>query len=153
MPLPNRHQGRPDTRVIPTDWERTHAPVATKTMTAMIRIWPPVSGPAFVPGEGYTDPGTTGTADYDGPARIQSLDANAARRITGDEDQATAGYLVAIDIDATTIRENSTIEVVTSNDPWLTPDRRLIVRGMDLGSFRFERDLYAVDLISRPQEA
>lgn len=122
-------------------------------MTADILIWPPASDPVFVPGQGYTDPGTAGPVDYDGPARIQSLDVNAARRLIGDEEQATAGYLVTIDIDAGQIRENSTIEVITSNDPWLTTDRRLIVRGMDLGSLRFERDLYAVDIVSRPQEA
>ncbi|EFQ82706.1 hypothetical protein HMPREF0063_11915 [Aeromicrobium marinum DSM 15272] len=149
MPRPTRAYGRPGTRVLPENWERDHAPVVAKTRTAMIEIRPPAALPTFTPGEGYGDPASLDPI-YTGSARIQALDADARRRLVGEQDQGTSAYLVAIDIDAAAIPDNSTIRVTASNDPWMTTDRTLIVRNADLGSLRFERDLYAVDDLDRP---
>lgn len=150
MPRARRSYGRPGTQVIPADWGTSHAPVITGTFTGtvIIRGLPgePVMGDDFE----YTTPEAPilyGSPPNQTPnARIQVLPAQDKNTQLGGQDVRTAGYLVVINHDAPHIPLLSTVEVTTSSDPLLNlAGRRLVVRDYDMGTIRFERDLYCVD--------
>lgn len=149
MPRPTRGYGRPGTPVIPADWEQSHAPVARKTFTAAIKIYgPPTAGTAAVNTDLTYEPPAAATVLYEGPARIQVLNAQQSATEVGQQSQTTAGYLVAIDRETTGIPVGAAVQIVTSNDPDLAGAVRLYVAHGDRGSLRFERDLYCVDDLS-----
>jgi len=151
MPRPRRAQGRPGTPVIPADWETSHAPVVSKTMTTpcVIRNAQPGT-PAFDVALGHSVR-PAGFVLYTGNSRVQVLNAQDAGARIGEQDQQTAAYLVVIDREAANIPLGATIEFPTATDPTLLGNRRLVVRKTARGSLRFERDLYCVDDMTRKE--
>lgn len=149
MPRPTRAFGRPGTPVIPTAWESDHARVVLKTMTATITIRPPATAPATANTDLSYTPAAVPDPVYAGLARIQVLQRStgSAAQILGDEVTNGIVYLVAIDRDAAPISRGYVVEVIACNDPTLTDGRRLVVKQIDRGSLRFERDLYCVDYL------
>lgn len=132
--------------MIPSSWEAEHATVAGKTRTVTCTIRPPASTPAKInPDLSYT-PTWRPDAAYEGTCRVQALNNQDRTRLFGDEYQSTTIYLVAIDYEATGIGDGFLVEVTESNDPDLGGKQRLVVIASDLGSLRFERDLYCVDI-------
>ena len=145
MPRQTRAFGRPGTPVIPTNWERDHAPVVAKTLTAKCKIWAPASTPSIKADLSY-DPPAGATPLYDGACRIQVLNNVAMDRLFGDEYQSQTGYLVVIDREEDDVARGGVVEVYRCSDPTLLEDgRRLVVAKVDRGSLRFERDLYCTD--------
>lgn len=102
----------------------------------------------------FTEPAAVAPL-YVGGCRIQALRAQDRTASLGGQEQRTSGYLVAIDYAAVDIPILATVEVTASSDLTLIePGRRLIVRDIDRGTVRFERDLYCVDdLTWRPEPA
>lgn len=144
MPRPNRAHGRPGTRVIPVNFERDHARVMEGSRTAVCVIHGPSDGtPVFDPDLGYSV-APAAPKVYEGSIRVQALSAADQNRIVGEQDQATASYLAAIDHQAPRVPAGSTITFTATTDGWLVGDT-LFVRNGDLGTVRFERHLYAID--------
>lgn len=145
MARPLRAQGRPGTRVIPADWESSHAPAVERTFTAQVQVIDPHDSTPPALGADYSySGGTAGTPVYTGGARVQVMNGQAAADVLGDQQQLTALYLVAIGRDAT-VPVGSVVTVTDSDDAHLSDGRRLIVRKVAGGSLRFERDLWCVD--------
>ena len=141
MPRPTRSQGRFGTRVIPADWETSHAPVVRKTFTAKCRINRQEIRPVANDDLSYSDEPTQ-TPLYDGGCRVQSL-AGDSQTLQGDEILQRSSYLVALDYDAHGIAPGDVVTVYESNDPDFE-NLTLTVRAPLDGSLRFERDLYCV---------
>lgn len=152
MPRPQRSQGRPGTRVIPKDWETSHAVVAAKSMTATIKFYPPITdGSTPVMNDDFTyQPGPEIQPVYDGAARIQVLNGQETQTLVADQDSVTTGYLVVIDRDADGIPLGAIGVIQTVSDPTLIGTRTLIVRKIARGSLRFERDLWCTDDLTAP---
>jgi hypothetical protein len=77
------------------------------------------------------------------------LNGQELAQLVGDQEQITAGYLVAIAYDAPDIPLLATVEITESTDPRLGGGRRLVVRRVGSGTERFERDLWCVDDMTR----
>lgn len=151
MPRPTRSQGRPDTKVIPTIWETSHAPVVSKTMTGTCVITAQRTtdvDPIMNADLTYTVP-TPAAALYQGSCRVQALKANDNKAVTGEQDQRIATYLVSIERDAAFIPVGAVVKFTASSDETLDSPRRFVVKGADRGTLRFERDLYCVDDMTR----
>jgi hypothetical protein len=151
MPRPRRAQGRPGTPVIPQTWGADHASVVVRASNATVRIHAPASAggtPVLNPDYTVTQPPAAEPV-YDRTARIQMLNGQELAQLVGDQEQITAGYLVAIAYDSPEIPLLSTVEVTGSTDPRLGGDRRLVVRRVGSGTERFERDLWCVDDMTR----
>lgn len=148
---PLQSQGRAGTALIPPGWETAHAIVTKKSFTACIKVWAAADGNPTINAD-MSYPTATDTALYDGDARIQVLNIGDTTREFGAEYQATAGYLVVIDLAADiTIDRGCVVQVTSSSDhSLLTAGRRLVVARVDRGSLRWERDLYCVDTVSTP---
>lgn len=161
MPRPTRAQGRPGTKVIPANWGRSHAPVATKSMTAHCRILPPGEGPlVFDPAEKISKRSDV-LPTYDGPCRIQILNAQDTVAVVAEQTQSTSGYLITLTRDPTGTNDDDipftsdgitlahTVHVDTCDDPDLV-GRMLRIRSVVHGTERFERDLLCVEDQSTP---
>lgn len=154
MPRPVRAQGRPGTRVIPANWEESHAVVVNKTHTAVCSIYPATAaGTNFTVNADLTVTGGTPAAPlYTGlGCRLQVLNAQEAARLLGDQVQVTVAYLVAVDREVN-VPHKAVIHVTECSDPTFV-NRRLVVRKISRGSLTFERDLYAVEDQTAPPPA
>lgn len=154
MPRPRQSQGRPDTRVIPKNWESEHGKVASRTHNATVQIYTASEDNSA----GSLNEDLTRTSStppelvYTGPARIQVQNAQQKSAEVGDQSQITLDYLVALDRDvagADDVTVRSVIKVIESPDPSLVGALRLYVAQVERGSVRFERDLICVDDITR----
>ncbi len=146
MPLPNRHQGRPDTRVITQGWGQSHSSVVDRAATGHGTITPPTGATkATVNDDLSVAPGTAPTPTYTGPFRVQLLGAQEAHDIVGDQEQVTAVYLAVARYDAVAER-GSIVKLDTCNDPSLVGKPLRIVK-VGRGTDRFERDLWVVDVM------
>jgi hypothetical protein len=147
MPRPARAQGRPNTAVIPADWDTSHAPVATKTMRALVSLRHPGSQAGAFDDTTQQRPDVP-LAAYatDVPARVQAQKSTAIRGIVdaAEETLHVAGYLVTLPLDTSAeIKAEDLIQVGSSTDPLLT-GRTLRVVDLVRGSERFERDLFCI---------
>jgi hypothetical protein len=151
MPRPRRAQGRPGTAVIPKTWGADHAPVVVRSSNATVRIHAPASSsetPTL--NDDYTVAQQSAAQPlHSGAARIQMLNGQELAQLVGDQEQITAGYLVAIAYDASEIPLLATVQITESTDPRLGGDRRFVVRRVGSGTERFERDLWCVDDMTR----
>lgn len=133
--------------MIPKNWETSHAPVLVKTHTALCEIRPKPTTPATAnPDLSYT-PAAPDEAIYTGECRVQILTRATDQndRLFGDEHQNAVGYLVAVNYDAAGVTPGCLVAITSSNDPDLSADIRMVVTRVEMGSLRFERDLYCVD--------
>lgn len=146
MPRPVRAQGRPGTRVFPTDFEASHAVVVAKAATATVTIYAPaqVGASTMNADFSFTPTAAAEPLHNDVGARIQALNGQETAALVGDQQQITTAYLVVVDWDLE-VPHNAIVQVTTCTDPSLLGDRRLIVRRNTRGSIRWERDLYCVD--------
>jgi len=151
MPRPQHHRGSGRLPVIPTDWETTHQPVATATMTATCRI---------LPGDANTAPPVwddalgspvrpAQPALYEGPCRVQAMNQRVAIQRLGDTAARHMTYLVTI-ARGTQIPGGAIVEIATSSDPLLPAGHQLTVGEVTRGTLTFERDLMCVDDLSQP---
>lgn len=144
MPLPNRHQGRPGTRVIPEGWGQSHASVVERTLTGLCRVLPPTDPTDVVAAADLTVTAPTVTPEHVGPFRMQQQNAQVAVALLGEQYQATAVYLFALEADAEISYGASVLIDDCPEDP-TAAGRRFTVRKIARGSQRFERDLWCVD--------
>lgn len=145
MPRPRHANGRPGTRVIPTDWSTNHARVIAGTWTAAGHIYGPrTAGTNVTVADDLTiNAPTAPDPIYTGPMRVQQLNGQEARDVIGDQEQITVAYLVVLDR-GTVVPLRSVIHLTEVTDPALV-GRRLVVRKVGKGSEIWERDLYAVE--------
>lgn len=146
-PRPLRSQGRPSTRVIPANWETSHAPVADRAGTAVVALRRPGSGNAFNKTSGRTEftklePYATGL-----PSRIQGLreTARGAPTVVAAENVRITDYLVTVPL-AVVAATGDLVEITTCSDPMLPAGAMLKVVEITRGSLRFERDLFCTIL-------
>lgn len=145
MPRPHHAQGRPATRVIPGDWNTTHAPVVAKAARGACSL--------RLPGVTQTWDGTemqsTPHAPYwSGGCRVQAVAAaNGARTVVTVEDREfVADFLVVLPLDVE-VSSGHLVDVaphpagVTGTDPGL-PGMTLLVEHVVVGTERWERDVY-----------
>lgn len=148
MVRPRQAQGRPGTVVIPPGWEAEHAKVVERTLTAECRVWP-AKGAGSLPSVNADlsyDLPDVGEPLYEGPCRIQVLNAGDTQRVFGGEYETTRGYLVVLTRSSSPlIGRGVVVEVTAANDPTLLDDRRLVAAAVDRGSLLWERDLYCID--------
>lgn len=160
MPRRTRAQGRPGTAVIPKDWGTSHAPVATKTMRGTCQLLPPGEGElVFDRTEGVSKRGDV-EPSYDGPCRIQKLNAQDQTRVVGEQTQITVGYLVTLSLDVpgatagTFAADTATVAhrvlITTNPDGPSLVGTRLSVTSIIRGTERFEVDLFCVEDQSAP---
>lgn len=153
MPRSRRAQGRPGTRVIPTTWGRDHAPVVTKAMRGTCQALPPGDGAlVFDPTEKISKRGDVDPT-YDGPCRIQILNAQDQSAVVAEQAQITVGYLVTLSLlepGADEITTAHRIKVTaTDEDPSLV-GKTLSITSLVRGTERFERDLFCTEDQSSP---
>ena len=142
VPRPNRSYGRPGTRVIPADWETSHAPVAESTMTATVDLRKPGSTTSFNEGTGQTEYVPLAPYATAQPARVQAYRETAIDRTrdVADETVRVAGYLVTLPL-ASNPSAGDLVDVTACTDPQLA-GRTLLVVDTVRGSLRFERDVF-----------
>ncbi len=135
--------GRPGTRVIPADWQATHAAVVAKTLTSSVLIAEPGDGePVFNP-DTHQSETPLGATSYDGPATIMLVsDSDQAPEVAG-EDVPTRRYEVKLTHAAAGVKPGHILQVTACQDPDLGPGVRLIVDTVERGTQRFSRVLYA----------
>ena len=133
--------------MIPKNWEANHSPVLDKTHTASCEIRPPASAPVKANSDLSYTPTSPAAPIYSGGCRVQILSraTDQSDRLFGDEHQTDVGYLVAIDYAAGDITPGCLVKITGSNDPQLGGDLSLVVTRVEMGSLRFERDLFCVD--------
>lgn len=146
MPRPRNALGRPDTPVVPANWEAGHAPVASKTFTAECRVnagdantaepvWDPaVKSPVRPPAPVL----------YEGGCRVQVMNQRTAIKLLGDQAARHMTYLVSIERGAE-IPSGAVIEMTASSDSLLEPGHQLTVADVMRGTLTFQRDLVCVD--------
>lgn len=139
MPRPTHAQGRPDTRVIPADWNTTHAPVVTKAARGTCSIRPPGTTQTWSDSLDQMV-ATPKTAYFDGPCRIQALGNQARQPITAGDKETVAEYLIAIGLDEADPVEGDHITIKTGDDA--LAGQVLRINRVARGTERFERDLF-----------
>lgn len=150
MPRPTRSQGRPGTAVIPTHWERDHAPVVEKTLTGVCSIYPP-------PGQGGAEPVMAADLSWevpdidplytDVPCRVQHHTGSTRPSEQAGQSVMLSEYLVVVPYACDGIPARAVV-VFTGGDPDLLTTPALYVRDPLLGTLRWERDLLCVDDLS-----
>lgn len=141
MPRPAQSTGRAGTPVIPENWEAAHAIVAARAMRGEVELrhagtaqtWSETDEQMIaVPTDPY----------FTGPARVQALTAQARRIVTADDAELEVDYLIAVPLLlADDAREGDVVTVTGSHDAALS-GRTLLVRIVEVGTERFERDLF-----------
>lgn len=153
MPRPTRAQGRPGTRVIPTGWSKSHAPVAKKTMTGRCEISLPGDGRLVLNKATGISERPAVAPTYDDVCRIQVLNAQDSTTVVAEQTQTTIAYLVAISLTDEGANDISLAHVVhvteCTEDPSLV-GKRLLVTSVVRGTERFQRDLFCVEDQSTP---
>lgn len=153
MPRPVRAQGRPGTKVIPTNWNASHAPVLDKTHRGHCVIVDPKSGGDLVYDEnGKTSKRTAPDAKYDGACRVQVQQSQDARTVVGDQQTTTIEYLVAINLLGDGVDRDEPVAephvgdrvTVTQSGDASLDGQSLTVTSVAVGTERFERDLFCV---------
>lgn len=151
VPRPTRSQGRPGTRVIPTHWERDHAPVVEKTLTGVCSIYPaPEAGgaePVMAPDLSWTVPDVD-PLYADVPCRVQHHTGSTNPQDQAGQGVMTSEYLVVVPYALDGITARCVVIFTASNDPDLNTTPALYVRDPLVGTLRFERDLMCVDDLS-----
>lgn len=137
----------PGTRVIPVGWSQHHAPVAAGGMNATITIHNPAAGTYGWDEATESTTWQPGPAAYEGPARIQQVQARSDATIQADQSVKDHAYLIQILFDAPAVDEGWTVRVTDAvNDTHLvawTAARPLSITDVQHGSERFTRDLTA----------
>ena len=141
MPRPVRAQGRPGTRVIPADWNESHAPVGQAAargecslrVPGLERVWDEeLEQMVQVPYEPYA---------VEVPCRVQALSGQARQVNVAEDDETVADYLITVPLDQQVLEGH--LVIVTAGDP-LLEGVVLRVEQMVRGTERFERDLFCV---------
>lgn len=141
MPRPLQSTGRPGTPVIPENWETAPAAIVQRAMRGEVELRQPGSTQSWsdaneamvsVPKAPY----------YSGVARIQNLAGQGRGRVVTAEDaEMVADYLVTVPLAVDGASEGDLVKVVDAHDGALV-GRVLVVRLIEYGTERFERDLF-----------
>lgn len=145
--MQRHHVGSGRRSVIPADWSAHHRGVVAATHTATITLRHPGGTRGAFNDETGTWAITPFAPYYDGPARIQVLDAGEQERAAGEQQVSTLGYAVMLDhaVAAMQLEDLATVTAVDANgDTWLV-GRELTVKAMETGSLHWERRLLCTD--------
>ena len=139
MPRPRHAQGRPDTRVIPADWNTTHAPVVRKSARGTVALREPGTQQAWSETEGQMVQVPI-PAYYTGGCRAQALSGEARVSVAVGDARVVADYLIVVDLD-TTVDEGHLATLTGTGDPSLDG---LVLQVLQAarGTERWERDLF-----------
>lgn len=136
---PRQATGRPGTAVIPQYWEDGHRPVVEKTLrgTAALRV----------PGTVQTWNNTTQQNDLTPHepyatvgARVQALRGESRRIVVAEDLEVVADYLIVIPGDVNPATTD--LVTVSGTDDALLDGRVFQIQQVELGTERFERDLF-----------
>lgn len=137
MPRPHRAQGRPGTRVIPVDWNESHAQVVERAMRGTCLIRRPGTTQEWSDAEDQMV-AVPHAPYFSGACRVQALRGEARVVHTAGDREVVADYLITVPLPVD-VAEQDLVEV-TAGDAALTAP--LQVLHVARGTERFERDLY-----------
>lgn len=133
--------GRPNTPVIPEDWQATHAAVIDDTLDCLVTIGPAGTRRVWNEGAGQTD-SQPAPLVYDGVASVTPLDSDTLQPTVAADVVPVRRYEVKLTHPAQ-VQVGHVVNVVASPDVDLV-SKRLTVTGIERASRRFSRVLHAV---------
>lgn len=139
--MPRRiHPGRPGTQVIPADWDARLAPANEKRLLTECEVrGPAVKGVASTANGARTT--TPGPLRYSGPCLVTRLSRDDETADLAGQTVRTAGYLVTLLRDCSTVQPGDAVTVTRATDPRLLAGK-LTVSEVGEASLRLERDLW-----------
>lgn len=142
------HPGRPDSRVLPADWQQQVSPTVSRAIAdsgCAVTIRTPAGGTVWSNDANRTVT-TAGTTVYTGPATITVMSDTDRKIDVADELVATRLYVLQLPLDAEGSDAIAVYQVVTVDadpDPELV-GKTLTVQSIEWSSRRLSRVLYAV---------
>lgn len=145
MPRPRHAQGRPGTRVIPLDWNTTHAPVVDRAARGQCALRAPAQEQEW----NGTQVQTVPAAPYwTGPCRVQALSASTGARavITVEDREFSADFLIVLPL-MVDVSPGHLVDVLEQPESVSGADSQLMglvlqVEHVVVGTERFERDVF-----------
>lgn len=151
--MQRHHVGSGRRAVIPEDWSAHHRGVVAETHTATITLRRPGGTRGAFDDATGTWAITPYPTYYDGPARVQVLDAGEQERVAGEQEISTLGYAVMLDHELVgmQLQDLVTVTAIDDNgDAWLV-GRELTVTSIESGSLHWERRLLCTDNLETPE--
>lgn len=133
---------RPNTPVIPDNWDAHHRPVAENAMTSTGQLLRPSSTATFDETTGrsvYPDPAELWT----GPVRVQRIARRGGGIEAGDRSVEIQLYQVSIPISAPEPQVNDQIVITAIGDDPALPGKVLRIAEVRIGSNVWQRDMTA----------
>lgn len=142
------HPGRPNSRVLPADWQDQVSPVVSRAIAdsgCTVTIRTPAGSSAWSDDAKRTVT-TAGTTVYTGPATVTVM-ADTDRKVdVVDEEVATRLYVVQLPLDApgNEAVANGQIITIDQNTDAALDSKTLVVQSVEWSSRLLSRVLYAV---------